>query len=81
MSFNDSVSEFYEVLGPFHEFLPQESNGDTNGSPETPSEELNSNNENMIDTKSEHQISRSYHRFSNEIFCLKQSFRHFSAFQ
>lgn len=27
MSFNDSVSEFYEVLGPFHEFLPQESNG------------------------------------------------------
>jgi len=25
MSFNESVSDFYEVLGPFHEFLPEES--------------------------------------------------------
>ncbi|CAG2109598.1 unnamed protein product [Medioppia subpectinata] len=32
MSFNESVSEFYEVLGPFHEFLPQEANGSDDNS-------------------------------------------------
>ena len=54
MSFNESVSDFYEVLGPFHEFLPQESNGDTNGSIDTSVEELN--DETLIDSKSEPQI-------------------------
>ncbi|XP_054161756.1 acyl-CoA-binding domain-containing protein 5-like isoform X2 [Oppia nitens] len=32
MSFNESVSEFYEVLGPFHEFVPHDNNQATNGS-------------------------------------------------
>lgn len=58
MSFNESVSEFYEVLGPFYEFLPQEVTGEANGSAngETNGSEKN---ENLIENKCEIQLIRS----------------------
>ena len=53
MSFNESVSEFYEVLGPFYEFLPQEVNGDANGETNGSHQMSNDKSESLVENKSE----------------------------